>query len=251
MFYESNTKSVFVDFLVIYFMFLYTYYTNMKFINQKLNKKMILVAIQILFLTLICIILDNILGYLYSVMIRVLLLSYLFNKTSSINLSKSVVITVLSTSINYIMYIFSMLLSFVFFNFTGIQNEYINIIIMLTFYTAIVLLILRVKKLKNGISFLYKKIENDFLVMVILNISVIGVKPETILHALEEDEIYISTQSACATSNISKAIKTLTNDDQRAKSSLRISISKKTTEDEINLFLQSFNKNYQRLVVKK
>ena len=173
MFYESNTKSVFVDFLVIYFMFLYTYYTNMKFINQKLNKKMILVAIQILFLTLICIILDNILGYLYSVMIRVLLLSYLFNKTSSINLSKSVVITVLSTSINYILYIFSMLLSFVFFNFTGIQNEYINIIIMLTFYTAIVLLILRVKKLKNGISFLYKKIENDFLVMVILNISVI------------------------------------------------------------------------------
>ena len=173
MFYESNTKSVFVDFLVIYFMFLYTYYTNMKFINQKLNKKMILVAIQILFLTLICIILDNILGYLYSVMIRVLLLSYLFNKTSSINLSKSIVITVLSTSINYILYIFSMLLSFVFFNFTGIQNEYINIIIMLTFYTAIVLLILRVKKLKNGISFLYKKIENDFLVMVILNISVI------------------------------------------------------------------------------
>ena len=69
--------------------------------------------------------------------------------------------------------ILSALLSFVFFNFTGIQNEYINIIIMLTFYTAIVLLILRVKKLKNGISFLYKKIENDFLVMVILNISVI------------------------------------------------------------------------------
>ena len=106
-------------------------------------------------------------------MIRVLLLSYLFNKTSNIDLSKSIVITVLSTSINYILYIFSMLLSFVFFNFTGIQNEYINVIIMLTFYTAIVLLILRVKKLKNGISFLYKKIENDFIVMVILNISVI------------------------------------------------------------------------------
>ncbi len=115
----------------------------------------------------------------------------------------------------------------------------------------------KVKKLNEKIKSHLEKYPNVYInspkdaIPHILNISVIGVKPETILHALEEDEIYISTQSACATSNISKAIKTLTNDDQRAKSSLRISISKKTTEDEINLFLQSFNKNYQRLVVKK
>lgn len=115
----------------------------------------------------------------------------------------------------------------------------------------------KISKLNNQVRINLKKYPNVYInspktaIPHILNISVPGVKPETMLHALEEDEIYISTQSACATSNISKTIKALTHDEVKARSSLRISISKKTTETEINLFLQSFEKNYQRLVVKK
>ena len=84
-----------------------------------------------------------------------------------------------------------------------------------------------------------------------LNISVIGVKPETMLHALEEDDIYISTQSACSSGKTSKAVMAITNDKEKASSSIRVSISSKTTEAEIDKFLESFDKNYKRLVVKK
>ncbi len=84
----------------------------------------------------------------------------------------------------------------------------------------------------------------------ILNISIIGVKPETMLHALEADEIYISTQSACATGDTSKAVMAVTNDVKRATSSIRISISRKTTDKEIMQFLESFDKQYKRLVMK-
>lgn len=82
----------------------------------------------------------------------------------------------------------------------------------------------------------------------ILNISVIGVKPETLLHALEEDSIYISTQSACSSnSTLSKAVLGVTNDEKRAKSSVRISISYLTTMLDADLFLKSFDKCYKRL----
>ena len=89
---------------------------------------------------------------------------------------------------------------------------------------------------------------NDACIPQILNISVLGVKPETMLHALENDDIYISTQSACsASNNISKAVFSVTNDEERSKSSIRISLSYLTTKDEIDKFLKSFDKCYKKL----
>lgn len=83
----------------------------------------------------------------------------------------------------------------------------------------------------------------------ILNFSVIGVKPETLVHALEQEEIYISTQSACSSSNaFSKSVLSLTNSMDRAKSSVRISISYITTKEEIDKFLNIFDKCYRELV---
>lgn len=82
----------------------------------------------------------------------------------------------------------------------------------------------------------------------ILNISVLGVKPEVLLHALEEDDIYISTQTACSSkSDESKAVLALTNDSERSKSSVRISLSYKTTEEEIIEFFKVFDKCYNKL----
>lgn len=90
---------------------------------------------------------------------------------------------------------------------------------------------------------------NDKSIPHILNISVIGVKPETMLHALESYDVFISTQSACSSSNTeSKAVLSLTKDEARAKSSIRISISSITTKEEIDLFLEAFKKCYEKLV---
>lgn len=77
----------------------------------------------------------------------------------------------------------------------------------------------------------------------ILNISIPGVKPETMLHALEKYDIYVSTQSACSSSTArSKAVYEITKDEQRATSSIRISISYLTTKEEIEKFLNFFEK---------
>lgn len=89
---------------------------------------------------------------------------------------------------------------------------------------------------------------NDYSIPHILNFSVLGVKPETMLHALEEDEVYISTQSACSTGASSKAVLALTNDEKRANSSIRVSISKITTREEIDKFIEVFDKCYKHLI---
>lgn len=92
---------------------------------------------------------------------------------------------------------------------------------------------------------------NEYSIPHILNLSVIGIKPETMLHALEEFDIYISTQSACATGASSKAVMALTGDIEKANSSIRISLSKLTTKDELDKFLVAFDKCYNKLLLKK
>ena len=88
---------------------------------------------------------------------------------------------------------------------------------------------------------------NEYCIPHILNISIIGIKPETMLHALEKYEVYISTQTACSTGTISKSVYALTKDKNRAQTSIRISLSHLTKEDEIDKFLKIFTKCYKEL----
>lgn len=77
----------------------------------------------------------------------------------------------------------------------------------------------------------------------ILNISVLGFKPETLLHTLEIDGVYISTKSACSSSlSKSDAVYAVTGDERLASTSIRISLSYKTTNDDISKLLFSLKK---------
>ena len=111
-----------------------------------------------------------------------------------------------------------------------------------------------VKKLNDKLRKFFNQYEsvtinsNEFCSPYVLNISVIGIKPETFMHALETKEIYISTQTACSSnSSSSRAVLSLTKDEERAKSSLRISLSYLTTEEEIETFMKEFKIIYEKL----
>ena len=81
---------------------------------------------------------------------------------------------------------------------------------------------------------------NENSIPHILNISVSNYKPETFQHALELSDIYISTKSACSSKNdYSKSVFALTNDINKASTSVRISISYKTSVDDINCLINA------------
>ena len=83
----------------------------------------------------------------------------------------------------------------------------------------------------------------------ILNCSVDGVKPETILHSLAKRNIYISTVSACSSkkSEPSKVILAMTDDIDRASKTIRLSLSHKTTKGEIDQFITIFREVLEEL----
>ncbi len=83
---------------------------------------------------------------------------------------------------------------------------------------------------------------NSYCIPHIVNISIPLVKSEVLLHALEEEEIYVSTKTACSSDQYSKVINVITKDYERAKSSIRISISHLTTYEELDIFIEVFKK---------
>ena len=92
---------------------------------------------------------------------------------------------------------------------------------------------------------------NEYSIPHILNISVLGVKPETMQHALEEYDIYISTGSACSSGNtVSRSVLEVTKNEEAAKHSIRISLSGLTTEEEIDKFIECFDVCYKKLNLK-
>ena len=81
----------------------------------------------------------------------------------------------------------------------------------------------------------------------ILNISLLNIKPETFIHAMEEYEIYLGTNTACSSGDLSASVMAIYNDKKRASSTIRISLSHLTTTDEINRFLTYFKIVYNKL----
>lgn len=83
----------------------------------------------------------------------------------------------------------------------------------------------------------------------IYNISLMNIKPETFIHALEKRDIYIGSNTACSHGSMSSTIMALYNDEERASTSLRICLSHLTSVDDVNKFLYSFDIVYKKLSV--
>ncbi len=81
----------------------------------------------------------------------------------------------------------------------------------------------------------------------ILNISLLNIKPETFIHAMEEDEVYISTNTACSSGDLSSSVMAIYEDKKRATSTIRISLSYVTTNEEVSKFLNLFKTEYKNL----
>jgi cysteine desulfurase len=81
-----------------------------------------------------------------------------------------------------------------------------------------------------------------------INISVKGVRSLDLAKRLEESDIYVSTKTSCCPSESpSKLVYALTKDKSLANSSLRISLAHLTKKEEIEYFLDEFDKAYKEL----
>ena len=90
--------------------------------------------------------------------------------------------------------------------------------------------------LKNSIKDIVKINSNSFSIPFILNFS-LNINSEKALKYFSDKDIYLSTKTACSSGNYSYVVNELYNDMKRAENSLRVSISYKTTKEEIDTFI--------------
>ena len=82
----------------------------------------------------------------------------------------------------------------------------------------------------------------------VINMSLMDIKPESFVHAMEDHEVYISTNTACSSGELSTSVMAIYGDKKRAMTTIRISLSCNTTMDEVNKFLTFFHGEYQRFI---
>ena len=81
----------------------------------------------------------------------------------------------------------------------------------------------------------------------ILNVSVVGIRSETMLHRLAEKGIYVSSGSACAKGQKSHVLLAMGLPQERIESALRISFSRDTTREELERFCEELENADQTL----
>lgn len=81
----------------------------------------------------------------------------------------------------------------------------------------------------------------------ILNISVAGVRSETMLHYLASQGIYVSSGSACSKGKKSSVLAAMHLPDDRIDSALRISFSRYNTKDDVETLARAIEEGAQRL----
>ncbi|SIS51992.1 cysteine desulfurase family protein [Salimicrobium flavidum] len=84
----------------------------------------------------------------------------------------------------------------------------------------------------------------------IVNFSMPGYKPEVVIHALSERDIYISTKSACSSRAPDKSavLEACRVKEEIATSALRVSLSYSTTMDELQSFLEALKEVRDSLI---
>ena len=169
---KDEEINILIYLLKIYFLGIFTYYTSVKAINRK-EKDTISNIIVMIPIAIICGIVKYKFDSLYSMICFVLLLSVEFCKLTKNNIGYSITVMTFSLSINYILFFIASTVSFFLTVPLYITSDLIIFICIIIIYTILVFLLNRVKRIKNGMTFLKKNMKNDYMDILILNISVI------------------------------------------------------------------------------
>ena len=168
------------DIIKIFYICIFTYYMNYKLINRKAEgnlKKFIKIIIYMIIIVFICKFIKSILGFSYQVIFMTILISVLFKVATHQRFAYSLLVTVISLSINYTIFSLSVVISMIptliptiLFN---TYNEYIGLILILITYSILICIFYNIRRFKKGFIFLQKNIKNEYVDILILNVSVI------------------------------------------------------------------------------
>ena len=155
--------NIIMDFFRIFLISIFTYYNALRMIkhnNQKI-KKVILNMIIILVISMSCIVIKNSMGFLYSIISLVILLSFIVAKTTQNTVIYSIFLTTLSLGINYSILTVAGVITYFIKSIFYVHNKCIEISLLLLIYILFMHICFRIKRLKNGFGFLQNELVKE------------------------------------------------------------------------------------------
>lgn len=147
---EAN---IIIYILKIYCISIFTYYLTLKIIDLKESKRnKVLLTVICGIIAIICALIKYQTNSFYSVMCLVLILSLIFSKFQKKDITYSIMIIVLSLSINYIILFLSTLVTFLPNLIMETQNDYIEFISLIMVYIILVYGFTKIKRFKKRID---------------------------------------------------------------------------------------------------
>lgn len=162
-------SQMFTSIIKMIILFSITYYSNFKITNKKfkfdLKINIVMMAIAIL-----AGIIRYKLNSLISTGILIIAISILF---SDDNIGNNIITTIFSLGMNYALITIAIFLSFSINKVMKINNDFIEVGNIVILYIFLLYSIFKIKRLRYGITFLPKNINNEYIDLLILNISAI------------------------------------------------------------------------------
>lgn len=140
-------------------------------IKEKSIKKIFILLMDLLFINIICTTIQYIANSKIGVLFLDIFIACMFSSKLNKNIGYSLLITTISLCINYIIYLCALTISYILFAFFRFNNEYFIFLGNLIIFCIVFNRLCRIKKFRKGIAF-FKDIENnEYLGMIILNIT--------------------------------------------------------------------------------
>ncbi len=149
-----------------------TYYLIIKNMNR--NDKAIIkirTVLNIIIIAILCEIIKYTSNFMNCVLSLVLLLSINFSKGLKNKIGYYVLVTAICLSINYILFFLAVIISYFPNAIMNIKNNYISFVIIDIIYFILCYMTSKIKRFKDVFSFLKKKLDNEYLEILILDMS--------------------------------------------------------------------------------
>ena len=181
-----NDLDKIVDILRQAFLILASYYIYIKVFNISKIKAMnnIIMIVSCIIFAVLTIYIEYYTNSYYSILLLLFFLVIINKINFSKNIIQTILVTAISYGINYAIYVISVIVSFVPISLLGMSNDYMSLLTIIAIYLLIISRLLKWNKIKYGIVFLQKKIEDSYFNMLILNISVIILFLEVIINII-------------------------------------------------------------------
>ena len=173
---DRMQMEVIVDIIKLYCISICTYYMNFRIMNistENIRSQKLFVLISMILITLFCKFIKQWADFIYVIISMILLIAALFSIKSKNGIGHSMIVTIFSLTINYIIFLASAFLYFLIFFIFNIQNDYINVIVISTIYIFLIFCFLKIKRFKKGFAFLQSKLKNEYFDIIMLNISIV------------------------------------------------------------------------------